>query len=69
VSCGDCGASWFDDAVISASGIPVPSRRDTMLCACPEDGREIYTPAVVLVRVPEARCRCSLAEISRARAS
>jgi hypothetical protein len=69
VTCADCGASWFDDAVIGALGVLVPARRDTVFCGCPVDGREIYTPSVILVCVPEARCRCSLAALARARAA
>jgi hypothetical protein len=68
VICEDCGAWWFDDVVLSPLGIPVPARRDTVLCDCPEDGRVAFTRQTVLVRVPERDCHCTHAKISRARA-
>jgi hypothetical protein len=69
VICEDCGSWWFDDVVLSPLGIPVPSRRDTVLCDCPEDGRVSFTRQTVLVRVPERDCHCTHAEISQARAA
>ena len=30
--CGTCGSWWFDDTVTGGLGIPVPTRRDTMMC-------------------------------------
>jgi hypothetical protein len=63
MSCGQCGAEWFEDVVIGGFGMPIPSRRDTVLCPCPEDGRLIYTPSVMLVRTPERSCRCGPAEL------
>jgi hypothetical protein len=68
VFCEDCGGEWFDDAVIGPLGILVPSRRDSVMCPCPADGRVSFTPNIVLVRVSEARCRCTIADFSRARA-
>jgi len=69
VSCGSCGRWWFDDVVLSPLGIPVPGRRDTVFCACHEDGRAVFIPSVVIVRVPESGCHCTVAEINRARAA
>lgn len=70
VFCEGCGGEWFDDAVLSpALGVPVPSRRDSVMCPCPEDGRVSFTPNIVIVRIPEPACRCTVADFSRARAS
>ncbi|SRR6266568_2898303 len=66
VHCNRCSAEWYDD--LTAAG--VPSRRDTVFCDCPEDGRRIYVPSVMLMRTPESRCRCGPAELaSRVRAN
>ena len=52
VRCGNCGRWWFDDLVPGAFGQPVPARRDTELCPCP-DGQPVYTPATVHIPGPE----------------
>ena len=55
VRCGGCGQWWFDDLVIGGLGIPVPSRRDTMLCECDDDLPQ-YAISVILVPKSEAEC-------------
>jgi hypothetical protein len=65
VRCEDCGAWWFDDTVAGPLGIPVPTRRDTVLCACPEDGTERYTEALIYVPEPEDACHCTAALVER----
>ena len=59
MSCG-CGAEWYDDR--TASGFP--SHRDVPPCDCPEDGRDIYTPSVMLAPRPESACRCGPAQLA-----
>ncbi len=63
VRCEDCRAFWFDDIVTGGLGIPVPSRRDTVLCDCPEDGTGRFTRSVVSAPMAEAECRCTAALI------
>jgi hypothetical protein len=63
VTCLACGSEWYDDVVTGGFGIPIPSRRDTLLCGCPENGRLIYRPSVMLVPPPESACRCDSAEL------
>jgi hypothetical protein len=58
--CNRCSAEWYDD--LTASGFP--SHRDVPPCDCPEDGRRIYVPSVMLMRTPESRCRCGPAELA-----
>lgn len=65
VKCEDCLAWWFDDAVIGGLGIPVSSRRDTVMCDCPEDGADRFTQIIIQVPVPEKDCRCDAAEVRR----
>jgi len=65
MSCENCGRSWFEDVVRGAFGQPVPSRRDTVLCGCPEDGADRFTPSVMFVPWPEAECRCGQRELAR----
>lgn len=65
IDCEGCGLSWYDDIVISASGLPVVSRRDTLLCDCP-DQAEQYTRRVLVVPWSEAGCRCNADYLERA---
>jgi hypothetical protein len=62
--CESCGRSWFEDIVPGVFGQPVPARRDTTLCPCPEDGEPRYTPSVMLLPWPEDQCRCGSAELA-----
>lgn len=62
VRCGGCGAWWFDDLVMGGLGVPVPQRRDTGLCSCPED-RPQYTVSVIQVPQPEGQCSCTSARV------
>jgi hypothetical protein len=62
--CEQCGAGWFEDPVPGAFGQPVPARRDTTLCPCPEDDRPRYTPSVMLIPWSEAECRCGPKELA-----
>jgi len=64
VKCPRCGTWWFDDLVTGALGVPVPSRRDTILCPCPDDG-PLFTLSAVMVPVPESECACTKAEVDR----
>lgn len=64
MKCGGCGAWWFDDVVIGGLGIPVASRRDTVLCDCP-DGLQQYAMSALLVPTPEAGCTCDKTEADR----
>lgn len=68
VTCGRCGSAWFDDAVRGPLGQPVPARRDSIVCACPERGGT-FTPAVVLVPVAESACHCGADVLAKARAA
>jgi hypothetical protein len=61
VKCGGCGQWWFDDLVIGGLGVPVASRRDTVLCDC-DDGLPQYTISAVLVPGPEDECACTKAK-------
>lgn len=63
VRCEDCGSWWFDDRVTGGLGLPVPARRDTVLCGCPEDDVNRYSQSVVQVPVPEQECRCTAADV------
>jgi hypothetical protein len=63
VLCEDCGAWWFEDVVTGPLGIPVPARRDTVLCSCPEDGADRYTRTVINVPEPESACACTAAKV------
>lgn len=65
VICEDCHVWWFDDCVVGGLGIPVPSRRDTVMCDCPEDGASRFTQTVVLVPEPEADCHCTAELVER----
>jgi hypothetical protein len=65
VTCEDCGKWWFDDVTTGGFLLPVPARRDTMTCSCPEDGADRYTSAAVLVPGPEATCHCTAADVER----
>lgn len=60
---------WFDDVTMGPLGVRVPSRRDSVMCPCPEDGREVFTPNIALVRVPEVACRCSVSDLLEASAT
>ena len=64
VRCDGCGQWWFDDLVIGGLGIPVPSRRDTVLCGC-DDGLRQYAMSVILVPADEASCHCTKAETEK----
>ncbi len=64
VRCGGCGAWWFDDVVIGGLGIPVASRRDTVLCGC-DDGLPQYALSAVLVPQPESGCACTKTETEK----
>ncbi len=61
VKCGVCQRWWFDDVALNGLGIPVPHRRDTDLCGCP-DGLPQYTVAAVIVPMPETKCECTKAK-------
>lgn len=65
VQCTSCGAWWFDDVIIGGLGLPVAARRDTVLCACPEDGASRFEKSVVLAPVSEADCHCTAADVER----
>jgi hypothetical protein len=60
VRCQSCGGAWFDDLLWSPGlGVPVPSRRDSVMCRCPEDdGTERYRSDLMVVTVSEDRCTC-----------
>ena len=45
-------------------GLPVAARRDTVLCACPEDGINRYAMGIIQIPVPEAECNCTAAEVN-----
>jgi hypothetical protein len=64
VLCDSCGAWWFDDYVTGGLGLPVASRRDTALCACPEDGERRYSKTIVMVPMPEKDCRCTASDVN-----
>src|SRR5262249_4560219 len=59
------GAGWFDDVIIGGLGLPVTARRDTVLCACPEDGQHGYSKTIVTVPMPESECHCTAADVNR----
>jgi hypothetical protein len=65
VRCGSCGSWWFDDYVTGGLGLPVASRRDTVLCACPEDGQDRYRKTIVMVPLPEDGCRCTASDVNK----
>jgi hypothetical protein len=68
--CLACDATWYEDMVIGGLGLPVPSRRDSVLCPCPEDHQRRYQQTVMIINRPETKCRCGgreLAERRRAR--
>jgi hypothetical protein len=65
VRCTDCDIWWFDDHVIGGFGLPVPSRRDTVMCPCPEDGTDRFEKSMVAVPMPEAECHCTAADVER----
>lgn len=65
MTCESCGRGWYEDVARGAFGQPVPSRRDTVLCSCPEDGADRYTPSVMLVSRPESQCRCGQRELAQ----
>lgn len=50
--------------MIGGLGIPVPSRRDTVLCEC-DDGLPQYAVSVILVPKSEAECCCTKAEADK----
>jgi hypothetical protein len=62
--CDTCGSWWFDDCVTGGLGLPVPARRDTVLCACPEDDGYTCTRAMITVPMPEADCHCTAADVN-----
>lgn len=64
VRCGGCGQWWFDDLVIGGLGIPVPSRRGTVLCGC-DDSLPQYATSVILVPKSEPECCCTKAEAEK----
>lgn len=68
MSCTSCGGRWFDDATAGPGGVPIPARRDTLLCPCP-DGLQQYVPSLVFVPAPERDCHCGSSVLARARAS
>lgn len=65
VTCESCGAWWFDDIVIGGLGLPVPARRDTELCGCPDDGAARYSRGIVQAPMPEAECHCTAADVEK----
>jgi hypothetical protein len=65
VLCETCGSWWFDDVVVGGLGLPVPARRDTVLCGCPEDGEHGYSKTIVMAPMPEADCHCTAADVER----
>ena len=64
IKCGGCGQWWFDDVVMGPLRVPVPRRRDTVLCDC-EDDLPQYAMAVVLVPGDESACACTKAQCER----
>lgn len=64
MQCQTCCSWWFDDHVVGGLGIPVPSRRDTVLCGCPEDGGHLYTRAIITVPMAEADCHCTATDVN-----
>jgi hypothetical protein len=65
--CLACDATWYEDMVIGGLGLPVPSRRDSVLCPCPEDHEPRYQNTVMLLNRPEAECRCGPRELRERR--
>jgi hypothetical protein len=61
--CESCGAWWFDDIVIGGLGVPVPARRDTVMCSCPDDKEHLYTRSVINVTSAEADCCCTASKV------
>ncbi len=65
VRCTSCDIWWFDDVVTGAFGQPVPARRDTVMCPCPDEVSSRFEKSVVMIPVPESGCRCTAAEVDR----
>jgi hypothetical protein len=65
VRCTICARWWFDDYVIGGLGLPVPARRDTVLCPCPEDGVNRFEKAIVVVPMAEPECHCTAADVEK----
>jgi hypothetical protein len=66
ITCKTCGAWWFDDIVTGPGRIPVASRRDSVMCGCPDrpDGN---TPSTVMISSPEKDCHCTKGDLDRGR--
>ena len=63
VACEDCKTWWFDNYVTGGLGLPVPARRDTVVCTCPEDGASRFIISIIQAPMPESECNCTAAEV------